>query len=196
MQAKPLAIGETLAYQTGSYVIRLQRVTADCWNVTTERGGFRIDALARTFATEDKARGLAHDIATMLRDGATVEQVVAAIQPAADVIAAAEQLLRQAAIPGPRLAPAAKGTTQRVSDPQHLVLAYADAAPDGMVARGRIEDGRAPITTINAMARRGWLDRIDRMDGRRRITVGGRITAKGRRRLAELDAANRNPIAA
>lgn len=115
-----LGIGETLAYATRSFVIRLQR-TVEAYAVTVEQGGFRIDELARTRDTESAARDLARRIATMLRDGATVAEVVAAIQPAADLISATTAYLALAA------------EARKLSDAQQAAVLAADA--DGWIAR-------------------------------------------------------------
>jgi hypothetical protein len=89
-----------------------------------------------------------------------------------------------------RLAPAAKGTATKVSDPQHTALAV--AAFCGSVQRGGHE-GQASVKTLTAMARRGYLQltyQTGRRDARKVVT-GGTITGPGRTRLAELTAADR-----
>lgn len=173
MQAKPLAIGETLAYATRSFVIRLQR-TEHSYAVTVENAaGFRIDELARTHATEDQARTFAREIAKRLRDGATVEQVVAAIQPAAELIQATTAYLALAA------------EARKLSDAQRTAILAADA--DGHIARRNV----GTVKTLYALAAANLGDLV-----RRGYTpLGLDLNGRGRE-IAEYLNANRQHIAA
>lgn len=96
----------------------------------------------------------------------------------------------------PEPAPAAAipgniGTTIRVSDPAHTILAVAAMAHDGIVEQGG-KPGQATRTQLRSLAKKGYLELIyeTRTDARL-VPIGGRITAQGRRRLAELTAADR-----
>ncbi len=83
------------------------------------------------------------------------------------------------------------GTTMRVSDPSHTVLALAATNPAGIVEQGG-NLGQATRPQIRSLAKKGYLTEIyetGRSDARK-VIVAGRITAKGRRRLAELTAAD------
>jgi hypothetical protein len=80
-----------------------------------------------------------------------------------------------------------------VSDPSHTVLAIAAMNPDGIVHRGG-GLGKATDTQIRAMARKGYLELIPKKGGSAFAISGGRITDKGRRRLAELTAAEREAV--
>lgn len=90
-----------------------------------------------------------------------------------------------------KLPTAAKGTQTRVSDPGHTVLALAANATDGTVRRGG-KPGQATVKQINALASRGYLILVHDETGRygaRKYVIGGRITASGQHKLAELTAA-------
>lgn len=88
-----------------------------------------------------------------------------------------------------KLAPAAKGTATKVSDPQHTVLAI--AALTGTVHQGG-QPGQATVAQLRSLARRGYMELIHEI-GRtdlRQVVTGGHITHAGRTRLAELTAAD------
>jgi len=83
------------------------------------------------------------------------------------------------------------GRTMRVSDPAHTVLALAVTDPDGIVRQGG-GLGYATRTQIRSLAKRGYLTEIyetGRNDARL-VIAAGRITDKGRRRLAEITKAD------
>lgn len=172
----PITEDRPLAWTTpdGRYTITIAR-TVEAYAITVENAaGFRVDALARTFGNESAARDLARRIATMLRDGATVEQVVAAIQPAADLISEVTAHLALVA-EARKLSPA-----QRTA-----ILDHADA--DGHIARGN-------------GVRLDTLEALETLHLGTRTKVGYRttgLTLNGRgRQIAEYLNANRNPIAA
>jgi hypothetical protein len=90
----------------------------------------------------------------------------------------------------------ASGTATKATDTQHAILSVAvliwiaegrcccgDCWP--YIERGALRDGRAPSTTLLAMAKRGYVNLIKR--GPR--IEGAYVTDLGRRKLAELDAA-------
>ena len=84
----------------------------------------------------------------------------------------------------------AKGTATKASDTQHAILSLAhvtacycgDCLP--YVERGALRDGRAPSTTLLAMAKRGFVSLV-KHNGR---ITGAYVTSLGLRKLAELDA--------
>lgn len=91
-----------------------------------------------------------------------------------------------------KLAPAAKGTQTKVTDPGHTVLAIAASSTGGLVHRGG-QPGQASIKQIDALAKRGYLTRVLDETGRygaRQYVIAGRITRAGIARLAELTAAD------
>ncbi|GAA2623908.1 hypothetical protein GCM10010399_64030 [Dactylosporangium fulvum] len=98
------------------------------------------------------------------------------------------------AIPAQRPAPApipgnATGHL-RVSDPSHTVLALAATDPDGIVRQGG-GLGHATRTQLRSLAKKGYLELIyEKRTDARKVPEAGRITAKGRARLAELTAAD------
>lgn len=92
--------------------------------------------------------------------------------------------------PVQRLAPAAKGTATKVSDPQHTALVV--AAMVGRVERGG-QVGQASVKTLAALARRGYLAltyETGRRDARKVVT-GGVLTGPGRIRLGQLTSTER-----
>jgi hypothetical protein len=97
----------------------------------------------------------------------------------------AEQPAKVEAIPGN------VGTMQRVSDPAHTVLALAATDPAGIVRQGG-GLGYATRPQIRSLGNKGYLTvhyEKDRSDARQVIDHGV-ITAKGRKRLAELTKAD------
>jgi hypothetical protein len=86
------------------------------------------------------------------------------------------------------LAPPAKGTATKVTDPGHTILAV--AAINGIVHRGG-GVGQASVTQLHALAKRGMLDLVVEMQGRRKVTVAGRINNVGRNALDRLTEADR-----
>jgi plastocyanin len=110
---------------------------------------------------------------------------------AEQVEAAAEKPAKVEAPATVHAIPGNVGTMQRVSDPAHTVLALAATHPAGIVEQGG-KLGQATRTQIRSLARKGYLVEIyeqGRNDARK-VIEAGRITAKGRKRLAELTAAD------
>lgn len=85
--------------------------------------------------------------------------------------------------------PASTGTTQRVSDPSHTVLALAATAHDGIVEQGG-KLGQATVTQLRSLANKGYLTLFPKKGGTPYSIGGGRITEKGRKRLAEITKAD------
>lgn len=95
--------------------------------------------------------------------------------------------------PAPVIAiPGNVGTHMRVSDPGHVVLAIAATAADGIVEQGG-HLGQATRPQLRSLTAKGYLTLIYQTGRRdaRQVIVAGRITDKGRARLAELTAADR-----
>lgn len=87
----------------------------------------------------------------------------------------------------------AKGTATKASDTQYEVLRAALAGLKcqcrgddctAYIRRGALEDGHAPITTLIAMAKRGFV----RLDKVKHKIVGAWMLPAGRRRFEELAA--------
>lgn len=88
-----------------------------------------------------------------------------------------------------RLAPAAKGTATKVTDPQHTALVVAEMT--GRVERGG-KTGQVSVRVLTALAKRGYLDLVYQVrTDARKVPIAGRITGPGRIRLAELTATDR-----
>ncbi len=83
------------------------------------------------------------------------------------------------------------GTITAVSDPSHRVLMLAAGSADGHVDQGG-QPGQATRTQLRSLAKKGYVSLVfeaGRRDARKVIT-GAVITSEGRRRLAQLDAAD------
>jgi hypothetical protein len=80
----------------------------------------------------------------------------------------------------------ARGTHTHATDPQLRALRI--AAAGGYIGRGQPALRRAPITVLNALARRGYLLLDVQRHGNRMATVGAHITSAGRKRLEQLEA--------
>jgi hypothetical protein len=101
----------------------------------------------------------------------------------------AEHTPAQAETPAVRLAPVAKGTTTKVTDPQHTALVVAEMT--GRVERGG-KTGQVSVRVLTALAKRGYLELVYQVrTDARKVPIAGRITGPGRIRLAELTAADR-----
>jgi hypothetical protein len=82
------------------------------------------------------------------------------------------------------------GRQMRISDPSHIVLAVAATAADGIVHQGG-NLGQATRTQLRSLTKKGYLTLIyEARTDARLVPIGGRITTQGRRRLAELTAAD------
>lgn len=94
------------------------------------------------------------------------------------------------AAPVAKLAPVAKGTATKVSDPQHTALVVAEI--NGRVERGG-KVGQASVKVLTALAKRGYLTLAYEQGRRdaRRVVTGGVITPAGCIRLAQLTDAER-----
>lgn len=131
------------------------------------------------------------------KDGLTVHSTLVRHEHEAvaefNALVAKAEAEQPAEAPAPVKLPAAsKGKATKVSDPGHTVLAIAASATDGIVRRGG-KPGEATVKQINALAKRGYLALVHDETGRygaRRYVIGGRITASGQRRLAELTKAD------
>lgn len=77
-----------------------------------------------------------------------------------------------------KLAPPAKGTETKVSDPGLAALSHAITA-GGYIHRGGLE-GQAPVPVLTALAKRGHVRLDIQMHGRRKYTAGAWITRAGR----------------
>lgn len=148
------------------------------WTVMARRDGYTIHA--NTQPDERIAVDLFNQLVEQYEN--ETAEVTTEVEQPAPVAAPIE-------MPAPvKLAPAAKGTQTKVSDPGHTVLALADSATDGIVRRGG-KPGEATVKQIDALAKRGYLTRILDETGRygaRQYVIGGQITAKGMAKLAEL----------
>jgi hypothetical protein len=124
------------------------------------------------------------------KDGALIASQLHTFET--DALAAIAKLVAEytqaQAEPAPvKLAPAAKGTQTKVTDPQHTALALASVT--GHIERGG-KPGQAPVTVLKALAKRGYLTLTYSPTSRFTVT-GADITSPGRVRLAELTAADR-----
>lgn len=117
------------------------------------------DELIKSFQNEDEARAYARDLVIGLRE---INDFVG----------------ETAAKPTIRLFSAAKGTQTKISDSQRRLLVAA-ARNGGYVHRKRDGFGDATVTQLTALARRGYIDLDVRMDGRRKVIVGGDMTSAG-----------------
>ncbi len=92
------------------------------------------------------------------------------------------ELIPAAAVPAPRaevkLAPAAKSTQTKVSDPGLQALDYAIAA-GGYIRRGGHE-GEASVTLLKSLAKRGHVALDVQLHGRRKVVAGATVTRAGR----------------
>jgi hypothetical protein len=163
--AQPLTIPATgLVHTAGDVTIRAYYVNAAGYKVEARRDGQLIASQLHTFET-DALQAVAALIA---------EHTPAAAEPTTV-----------------KLAPVAKGTATKVSDPQHTALGV--AAINGRVERGG-KPGQYSVKVLTALAKRGLLDltyQTGRRDARKVVT-GGTLTGAGRIRLAQLTADERD----
>lgn len=118
------------------------------------------DEIVKSFSDEVEARAYARNLVIGLRE---IEDLVGEETPAKPTV---------------RLFPAAKGTQTKISDSQRRLL-VATARNGGYVHRKRDGFGDATVTQLTALARRGYIDLDVRMDGRRKVIVGGDMTSAG-----------------
>lgn len=166
--AQPLTIPAAgLEHRSGNVVI-----TA----TPTAQAGYRVQVRIAGIFNADLSSGHTYQTDALRAFVALVEQYPATLEPAPAVVA----------IPGN------VGQHMRVSDPSHVVLALAATAPNGIVEQGG-KLGQATRTQLRSLAKKGYLELIYevRTDARK-VPVGGRITALGRKRLAELTQADRD----
>lgn len=146
--------------------------------------GIQIPALTTTWPTFDEAIACMRNAYRHFATGGTVTDGacggVVLVRPRTEV--PADTVI---------LAPAAKGTTTKVTDPGLHALDTALLA-GGWIGRGGHE-GQAPEPVLKALAKRGHLELTIRMDGRRKVTTGGTITRAGR--IAWVRANNLHTIA-
>lgn len=118
------------------------------------------DELLKSFQNEAEARAYARNLVVGLRE---IDNLVGGETPAKPTI---------------RLFSAAKGTQTKISESQKRILTAA-VRSGGYIRRKRDSCGEATVTQLTALARRGYIDLDVRMDGRRKIVVGGDITPAG-----------------
>ncbi len=176
----PIAPGTTKAFPIPgtSYVVAVVNNSrgphTPVWKVITTYGnGQQLDAYTMTYDNEDiarhEARRLCHEFHAHLVHGAARPATLDETRNAR---------LDAEAAPTVKLAPAAKGTAVKVTDPGMQALDYAIAA-GGFIRRGGHE-GEAPLPVLNALAKRGHVELVIELHGRRKVTVGARITRAGR----------------
>lgn len=143
--------------------------------IPTAQAGYRIQGRRNGVHAPDLCSAHTFETHALTAWNALVAQCPAPVEPAPVV-----------AIPGN------VGTHMRVSDPSHVVLMLAATDPDGIVRQGG-NLGQATRTQLRSLAGKGYLELIleIRTDARK-VPVAGRITNAGRRRLAELTAADRH----
>ncbi len=175
--AAPIAPGAELAFAIPgtTYVVTVvnnSRGATPIWKVCTTVGnGFQVDAYTMTYADEHLARAEARRLCREFH----AHLVHGAARPA--TLDETRNARLAEAAPVVKLAPAAKGTTTKVSDAG--LAAMEIAIFTGYVKRGGHE-GEAPINVLNARARRDHLELDVEMDGRRKVVKGARITWAGR----------------
>lgn len=170
----------------------MTHTTTTAQPLTIPAAGLRTELADGTVVTATYVNGAGYKVMARRNGNLVASQLhtfeTAALRAVEALIA--EHTPAQAETPTARLAPVAKGTATKVTDPQHTALAV--AALCGSVQRGGHE-GQASVKTLTAMAKRGYLQltyETGRRDARKVVT-GGTITGAGRTRLAELTAADR-----
>lgn len=167
--AQPLTIpAQGLRAELGNVVITALYINGAGYKVMARRDGNVIVSQLHTFETDALAA-----VHTLI-----AEHAPAPVEPAVE--------RPTVAIPGN------VGTRMRVSDPAHFVLAVAATNPNGIVEQGG-KLGQATRPQLRSLANKGYLELIHETGRRdaRKVIVAGRITSRGRRRLAELTAADR-----
>lgn len=150
------APGTRRRVQAGAYVITVNAHPSGAFSVHIEDAatGAEHDHLRRSWPTWEQARAMARNAYRHFIRGGSVDLP-------AEV----------------KLAPAAKGTATKVTDPGLVALEV--AIFDGYLRRGG-GIGRASVTLLKALAKRGHVDLVVEMQGRRKVIVGARITRAGR----------------
>jgi hypothetical protein len=143
----------------GQWGIERLDVTTTPWEITHLPTGVVVDCW---YPTLDRA-------ITAIADGTATAMLPT---PPAE----APELCRPAATSKPlKLAPAAKGTTTTMTDPERDVIVYATTTGDGTIRRGR-GYGAADLLMMQAMARRGFVT----LTGPRYRPTGAAVTVYGR----------------
>jgi hypothetical protein len=157
--------GDTLTYRTGRITITLQWLETGPYTVTTYRGVYRIEDQCGSYDTEAEARAVARAWATLAKTETETE-------PAG----------LDAYVQGRTNVPTIGGRhTTKTSDPMDIIILTA-ARLGGTIGRSR----DCTSTQINALIKRGMMDPVRPTHGPKYGLVGGSLTARGRRRAAEL----------
>ncbi len=166
------APAQQIRHQAGAYILTCNPQPNGHYSVHVEHAstGAEIDGLRTTWPTYEQAIACMRNAYRHFATGGTIADGacggVILIRPKAETPAT-----------DVKLAPAAKGTATKISDPGLEAIDTALLA-GGWIGRGGHE-GQAPIGVLQALAKRGRLTLTTRMDGRRKVVTGGTVTRPG-----------------